>query len=91
MTASMTTTSLKFTSPANYRICVKGFLDDSWSDRLVGMTIVNLGADNTSPVVALCGPVRDQGELLGLLNSLYEMHLPLVSIELLNNDEKVRS
>ena len=86
MTASNKKFSLKFSSPANYRICVKGFLDDSWSDRLVGMSIENLVATDISPAVSLSGPVRDQGELLGLLNSLYEMHLPLVSIELLNEE-----
>lgn len=78
---------LKFSSPANYRICVKGYLDDSWSDRLVGMTIANQVSQAESPVSTLCGAVRDQTELLGLLNSIYEMHLPLLSIELLNAEE----
>ena len=77
---------LKFSSPANYRICVKGYLDDSWSDRLVGMTIDNQVPSSESPVAALSGQVRDQTELLGLLNSIYEMHLPLVSIELVNGE-----
>ena len=77
---------LKFSSPANYRICVKGYLDDSWSDRLVGMTIANQVLHSESPVAALSGQVRDQTELLGLLNSIYEMHLPLVSIELVNSE-----
>ena len=87
MTTPINGSGLKFSSPANYRICVKGYLDDSWSDRLVGMTIANQVSQAESPVATLSGPVRDQTQLLGLLNSIYEMHLPLLSIELLNAEQ----
>jgi hypothetical protein len=30
------------------------------------------------------GPVRDQAELFGVLNALYQRHLTLVSVEYLN-------
>ncbi len=43
MTGTKEGAELKFTSPASYRICVKGFLDESWSERLNGMRITNLG------------------------------------------------
>lgn len=77
---------LKFTSPAVYRICVKGFLDESWSDRLSGMAIDNRIAGKTSPFVALSGKVSDQTELIGLLNNLYEMHLSLLSVECMEQE-----
>jgi hypothetical protein len=32
-------------------------------------------------VSALEGQVRDQAELVGVLNSLYELHLPILSVE----------
>jgi hypothetical protein len=35
------------------------------------------------PVTELVGKVRDQAELAGLLNSLYELHLTLLSVEML--------
>lgn len=38
------------------------------------------------PVARKC-LVRDQAELIGVLNSLYEMHLPLISVGFINDDE----
>jgi len=73
---------LKFTSPATYRILVKGFLDESWSERLNGLTIVNMSSDSGAPFTTLYGQIRDQTELLGVLNSIYEMHLSLISLDL---------
>ena len=73
--------SLKFTSPAAYQILIKGFLDESWSERLNGLTIVNMNSETGVPITKLYGQVRDQAELLGVLNSIYEMHLPLISID----------
>ncbi|NOR49454.1 MAG: hypothetical protein GQ530_00285 [Desulfuromonadales bacterium] len=78
---------MKFTSSANYRIHVKGFLDESWSDRLNGLSINNQASPTGLPVTELCGEVRDQAELLGVLNSIYEMHLPLISLELIDDFE----
>ena len=88
MTSSEPGNDLKFSLSARYRICVKGFLDESWSNRFSGLRINNHVPGRISPVTALVGTVRDQTELLGVLNSLYEMHMPLVSIELLDNGEK---
>ncbi|MEN8688349.1 MAG: hypothetical protein AB1Z51_08410 [Desulfuromonadales bacterium] len=72
---------LKFTSPAAYQILIKGFLDESWSERLNGLTIVNMNSETGVPITKIYGQVRDQAELLGVLNSIYEMHLPLISID----------
>ena len=79
---------LTFTVPARYCICVKGFLDESWSNRLSGMKIDNQVPDKQNPSAEITGEVRDQTELLGVLNSLYEMHLPLISVNFLNTAEK---
>ena len=42
--------------------------------------------DNEGPVTELSGKVRDQAKLAGLLNNLYDLHLTLVSVEMLNGD-----
>ncbi len=42
------------------------------------------------PVTELVGKVRDQAEHAGLLNSLYELHLTLLSVECLNDDYPTR-
>lgn len=75
---------LRFSSSAHYQIIVKGSLDESWSERLNGMTIVNDESDG-QPVTKLSGEVRDQAELIGVLCSIYEIHLPLISLEMTEN------
>jgi len=77
---------LKFTSPAAYRIYVKGFLDESWSDRFSGLQIENQTSSTGSPTTILQGTLLDQAQLLGVLSNLYEMHMSLISVELLDNE-----
>ena len=74
-----------FDRPGNYRIRVLGLLDESWSARLGGMRITSSRSkDQKVAVTQLIGQVRDQAKLAGLLNSLYELHLTLLSVEYLN-------
>jgi hypothetical protein len=76
-----------FDRPGNYRIRVLGFLDERFSERLGGLHISQCGLkDHEGTVTELVGRVRDQAELAGLLNSLYELHLTLQSIEYINGD-----
>jgi hypothetical protein len=42
--------------------------------------------DQKEPVTELVGKVRDQAELAGLLNSLYELHLTLLSVKYLGHN-----
>jgi hypothetical protein len=80
-----TAEGLKFTSPATYRIVIKGYLDESWSERLSGMMIDHLSIEHGLPITKILGRVRDQSELIGVLNSIYDMHLPLLSLSLEDN------
>ena len=56
-----------------------------WSEQV--LPIGHLNPDAGLPVTKLSGKVQDQAELLGVLNSIYEMHLPLISLELINDFE----
>jgi hypothetical protein len=78
--------SYTFDRPGNYRICVQGFLDESWSDRLGGLHITTSSLKDQGPVASLVGQVRDQAELAGVLNTLYELHLTLLTVESLDGD-----
>jgi hypothetical protein len=89
MASSGTGENFKFNSTASYRICVKGFLDESWSERFNGMKINNQVNGEFSPMTALVGTLGDQTALIGVLNSIYELHLPVVSVELLGSDDEV--
>ena len=76
-----------FDRPGNYRIRVLGLLDENWSDRLGGLRITARSPKaQKGPITELVGQVRDQAKLAGVLNSLYELHLTLLSVEYLNGD-----
>ena len=72
---------LKLWTPASYRIEVEGYLDESMSDYLGGLRISARRREDLSAVTTLTGRIRDQAELAGILNNLYEMHLPILSVE----------
>ena len=76
-----------FDRPGNYRIRVLGLLYERFSERLGGLRIRQGSLkDNEGSITELVGQVRDQAELAGLLNSLYELHLTLRSVEYINGD-----
>jgi hypothetical protein len=72
--------SIPFDSPANYQIAVQGRIDPTWSDRLEGMTIRQTHGAADSPVTTLEGVLGDQAALVGVLNTLYELHLPVLTV-----------
>lgn len=67
--------------PTRYRICVRGELDERWAARLGDMTITSECGEGDRTVTTLEGRLRDQAELFGVLNTLYELHLPVLSVE----------
>ena len=70
-----------FVGTATYRIVVEGYLDPSYSDRVAGMTISVTERDDRKPITTLNGSVNDQTELSGVLETLYSLHLTLLSVE----------
>jgi len=77
-----------FDRPGNYRIRVQGLLDESWSDRLGGLRITTEQIKDHGPGTVLVGHLRDQAELSGVLNTLYDLHMALVSVEMLEGENK---
>ena len=71
----------QFDVSATYRIRIKGYLDDSWSDRLGGMEIKVIEKAEDVPDTILVGWLPDQAALCGVLNALYNLHLALLSVE----------
>lgn len=78
---------LKIWAPASYRIEVEGEIGKGWIDQFGNMRITTRTRKDTSIVSILVGRVRDQAELSGLLNSLYDNHLPILSVELLEDED----
>jgi hypothetical protein len=80
--------ALKFDLPATYRIRVKGYLDSRWSARLRGIEIRAIDQAEGASETTLVGWLPDQAALFGVLNALYNLHLPLLSVELISLDEE---
>ena len=75
---------IPFDIPARYRITVQGRIDPTMSDLLGGMTISPDTMEVGHTVTTLSGELGDQAALAGVLNSLYELHLTVLSVKRLD-------
>ena len=62
--------------PEYYEIKLKGHLDPHWSDWFKGMNLTQLEGDGT----LLSGVLPDQAALHGLLESIRDLNLTLISV-----------
>ena len=75
-------------TPGSYRIESKGF----WTKTVRsfgGYAHQSPKGPDQSIVTTLTGDLRDQSQLLGVLNSLYELHLPILLVEFLEKNNGV--
>jgi hypothetical protein len=72
-----------FSRAAEYRICVEGKLNQYFSERLAGMSICPIVRENGSFLTILTGRLCDQAELMGVLNSLYDLHMAIISVQVI--------
>ena len=56
-------------------------LTRGWFDRLGGMTIATTRLADGSVVTILSGELVDQSALVGVVNTLHDLGLPLISVE----------
>ena len=73
--------------PASYRIQVVGVLDNHWSDRLGGMAITSSEKGAKKGITILSGVLIDQAALFGVLKALYDLRMPLLSVECLETNQ----
>ena len=62
--------------PGRYEIRLKGHLDDRWATSFEGLSFSH-ARDGTT---ILAGPVVDQAALYGLLRTVRDLGLPLLSV-----------
>ena len=81
---------LSVVSPARYRISVLGEVDENITHCLGGLSIESQESypECGKSVTTLNGRLADQAALFGALNALYNMRLPLLSVEYLRSDKK---
>ena len=75
-----------FFTPGHYRIKIQGHLHPDWSDRFGAMQILSPSSETDGAVTILQGRVNDQAELSGILNTLHELHLPLLFVQYLGDE-----
>jgi hypothetical protein len=69
---------LTIDAPLDCTILAVGALDGRWSDRLGGLRVRVSG--RAFPVTELTGRLLDQAALFGVLVTLYDLGLPLLSV-----------
>ena len=70
---------LTLDAPLECTIRAAGTLDPRWSARLGGLRV--RAAGRGFPVTELSGRLRDQAALFGVLATLYDLGLPLLSVD----------
>ena len=63
-------------------ICIKGHVDEGWSDWLGGLALTHTPDGNS----ILTGHLRDQAALYGLLSQLPKLGLHLISVSTISGD-----
>ena len=81
MPAATHIANIEFGVAAVYRIVVQGVLARDWSDRLGGLTITTVERGERAKHTVLEGRILEQAQLSGVLDTLYGLHLPIVSVE----------
>jgi hypothetical protein len=75
-----------FDGPATYRIRVRGRIASKWCDRLEGMILTECPKGAGPAMTTLEGELADQAALAGVLNTLFQLHLTVVSVECLSTE-----
>ena len=72
----------------SYRIRVEGRIENGWSSRLGGLRFVPEIVPHRIPAeyTVLEGTLPDRAALLGVLNTLHDLNLTLVSVETIGDD-----
>jgi len=79
--------AVDFSSPAIFRIEVNGFLDENLSDYFGELTISYKTHENQKTTSCLTGKILDQAALVGILNLLYDMRFPILSVEIIDKEK----
>ncbi len=72
---------------SNYKICVKGHLDEQWVSWFEGLTIAHGFSQDGIPITTLSGAIPDQAALHGVLIKLRDIGIPILSINRIETEE----
>lgn len=73
-----------FSESATYQLRVVGNVKVEWADRIRDLQIIKEKDANNVTVSVLTGQVEDQAALVGIIDTLCEFHLVLLSVRFLS-------
>lgn len=76
--------NFSFKEEAVYKIIVQGQLDQQWSERVGNMQISVSKGSNKKDLTTLIGKIDDQAVLSGILNTLYDLQMTVISVKILS-------
>lgn len=77
----MNAKDIVFSGKATYQIKVQGKVNKMWASYFTHMNIETKMEDDEKAITILTGLISDQAELMGIINALYDTHLPIISIK----------
>jgi hypothetical protein len=82
--------ALTLDDPAHYRVRIQGVFDTYGLELLSGVWVISCHQRTPNRVTTLIGQVADQAALMGALEQLYCLGLPLLSVEYLVENDKTK-
>lgn len=74
-------TKLKFQGPANYRISIEGDIPEGWLSKFGNMELKKTYSKVGKCRSTLKGVILDQAQLMGILQSIYDLHLSVIEVK----------
>ena len=72
--------------PAVFRICIQGELDESWSDYFSAQSVSVSRNEAEEVITVVISDPMDQSALVGFINLLNDLGIPLISVDPLRED-----
>lgn len=71
---------LSLDMPASYRVTFQGLLDQTWSHELGSSMQIEHSRCSDHAITTITGEVVDQAALIGMVNLIYDLGYPLISV-----------
>lgn len=76
--------SIDFKHTALYQIVVQGAIDQATTEHLRGFQAGSMPKKNDKVFTTLTGLMHNPSQLSGILNTFYDMHTTVISVNILN-------
>jgi len=88
MSKQYSTQEFNFKEPAVYKIVVQGVIDPQWTETNWGLQVSVSKGKGSQSITSMVGQINDQAALSGILSMLYDMHMTVISVNMLIEIEK---